>query len=132
MSFAHIQAETILSAVPWTTDQSLEHIVFEWLKLVYHKPCKKKQDYAKVLEFYRNHHLNKFLHQQQCPSSEFVNLICSTVLTSKKDYEQLFEKLTSFQTLLETNTGWTLSCYPCDCPVGSQSSTTFEQDLVHG
>lgn len=101
MSFAHIQAETILSAVPWTTDKSLEHIVFEWLKLVYHKPCKKKQDYAKVLELYRNHHFNKFLHQQQCPSSEFVNLICSTVLTSKKDYEQLFEKLTSFQTLLE-------------------------------
>ena len=45
MSFAHLQAEYLISQLPWTSDDSFENVIFEWLKLVYQHPCKKKQDF---------------------------------------------------------------------------------------
>ena len=89
MSFAHLQAEYLISQLPWTSDDSFENVIFEWLKLVYQHPCKKKQDFEKLFAIFRNSHFNKFLHNN-AKSSEFVKLVCDSVLNTKKEYEELF------------------------------------------
>lgn len=104
MSFAQIQADYILSAVPWTNNDSFENLIFEWLKLTHVHSCKKKKDFEKLFEIFRNRHFNKFLHQNT-NSSEFVKLICDSVLTSKKDYEELFSKISAYKQVLEPMPG---------------------------
>jgi|TARA_B110001450_G_C17667138_1_gene500080 hypothetical protein len=100
MSFAHIQADFILSSVPWTSNDSFENLVFEWLKFEYQHPCKKKPDFERVLADFRNHHFNKFVHNRADIASDFVKLVCDPV-TTKKEYEELFANMSAFKHVLE-------------------------------
>jgi hypothetical protein len=104
MSFAHVQAEYLISQIPWTSDDSFENVVFEWLKLISQHPCKKKQDFEKLFATFRNNHFNKFLHNN-ANSSEFVKLVCDSVPTSKKEYEELFLKISAYKRNLEPMPG---------------------------
>ena len=104
MSFAHLQAEYLISQLPWTSDDSFENVIFEWLKLVYQHPCKKKQDFEKLFAIFRNSHFNKFLHNN-AKSSEFVKLVCDSVLNTKKEYEELFLKISAYKQCLEPMLG---------------------------
>lgn len=105
MSFAHIQADSILASVSWTQDDSLENLIFEWLKLQHAHSCRKKKDFVQLLELFRDHHFNKFVHNNTGRSCKFVTLICESKPTSKQDYEDLFSKMSAYKSVLEPMPG---------------------------
>lgn len=109
MSFETVQAAALLSTVPWIQDGSFQNMVFEWLKLRHQHPqCKKKQDYEKILEDFRNKTFNRFVcevHRRTANTTEdenaFVKLVCASTPKTGKEHVQLFQQLDSFKRVLE-------------------------------
>tara|TARA_B110000091_G_scaffold130897_1_gene140329 strand:- start:2798 stop:3970 length:1173 start_codon:yes stop_codon:yes gene_type:complete len=117
MSFEKVHAAALLATVPWIQEGSFQNIVFEWLKLMHQQPrCRKKQDYAKVLEQFRNNSFNRFLHQRLGTATKdeetFVKLVCAPQASTKKDYTELFQQLNSFKQVLEPMLGGHLNTVP--------------------
>ena len=117
MSLEKVHAAALLATVPWVQEGSFQNIVFEWLKLMHQRPrCRKKQDYVKVLEQFRNSSFNRFLHQRQGTATKdeetFVKLVCAPQASTKKDYTELFLQLNSFKQVLEPMMGGHLNTIP--------------------
>jgi hypothetical protein len=117
MSFEHAHAVALLGTVPWIQDRSFQNTVFEWLKLMHQHPqCKKKQDYEKLLERFRNNSFNRFLHQRQGSTTQdedaFVKVVCASSASTKQEYVQLFQQLNSFKRVLEPIMGGHLNNVP--------------------
>jgi hypothetical protein len=117
MSFEHAHAVALLGTVPWIQDRSFQNMVFEWLKLMHQHPqCKKKQDYEKLLEQFRNNSFNRFLHQRQGSTTQdedaFVKVVCASSASTKAEYVQLFQQLNSFKRVLEPILGGHLNNVP--------------------
>ena len=117
MSFEHAHAAALLGTVPWIQDGSFQNMVFEWLKLMHQHPqCKKKQDYEKLLERFRNNSFNRFLHQRSGSTTQdedaFVKVVCASSASTKQEYVQLFQQLNSFKRVLEPIMGGHLNNVP--------------------
>ena len=106
-SLIEIQARALLSNISWLNDTSFENLIFTWMKLVYIHKCKKRSDFLRLFEEFRQTKLNKYIYNHPdiiTPVSDFIALGITTV-QSKADLILVVNKMNAFKSFLEPFVG---------------------------